>query len=75
MEVELIAEVQEIFSSQSMKYWTDKLENEGVCLSPVLTVQESAKHSLFKAGLPSPFGSRDLGTAPTLGADNDELAP
>ena len=73
MEKELITEVQELFSTQPMKYWTDKLENEGVCLSPVLAVQEAAEHPLFSSGLPSSFGSKDLAPAPNSGANNDEL--
>lgn len=73
MEEELIDEVQEVFSSQPMKYWTDKLEKEDVCLSPVLTVQEAAKHPLFTKKFPSAFGSKELGSAPALGADNDRL--
>ena len=73
MEKELITEVSGLFSTQPMKYWTDKLENEDVCLSPVLTVQEAAEHSLFKAGFPAAFGSRKLSEAPKLGANNDAL--
>lgn len=73
MEKGLINEVADLFATQPMKYWTDKLENEGVCLSPVLTVQEAANHSLFKNGFPSGFGSKELKNAPMLGADNDEL--
>ncbi|MFT4982879.1 MAG: alpha-methylacyl-CoA racemase [Bacteroidia bacterium] len=73
MEKELISEVQELFSGQSMKHWTDKLENEGVCLSPVLTVQEAAKHPLFTNGFPAGFGNSELTPAPKLGTDNDSL--
>ncbi|MGB0369198.1 MAG: CaiB/BaiF CoA transferase family protein [Flavobacteriales bacterium] len=73
MEKELIAEVAELIATQPMNYWTDKLEHEGVCFSPVLTVQEAAKHSLFKSDFPSAFGSSELADAPKLGADNDEL--
>ena len=73
MEKELIAEVAALFSTQPMKHWTDKLENEGVCLSPVLTVQEAAKHSLFNGGFPSGFGASEIKEAPTLGADNADL--
>ncbi|MCF8459848.1 MAG: CoA transferase [Flavobacteriales bacterium] len=73
MEKELIAEVATQFAKQPMSYWTDKLEKEDVCLSPILTVQEAAKHSLFKNGFPQPFGSSELGDAPKLGANNEEL--
>ena len=73
MEKELIEEVAVLFATKPMKYWTEKLENEGVCLSPVLTVQEAAKHSLFKAGFPAGFGFAKLSAAPKLGADNDGL--
>ena len=73
MEVELIAEVAAQFLTQNMQFWADKLEKEDVCLSPVLTVQEAAQHALFKGGLPTPFGSKELEAAPTLGADNEAL--
>jgi len=73
MEKELIDEVAALFTTQPMKYWTDKLEKEDVCLSPILTVQEAAKHSLFKKGFPMGFGSAELSKAPKLGADNAEL--
>lgn len=73
MEKELISEVATLFATQPMKHWTDKLENEGVCFSPVLTVKEAAEHSLFKGNFPSAFGSKELAPAPTLGANNDEL--
>jgi hypothetical protein len=73
METELIAEVAIQFATQPMNYWTDKLEKEDVCLSPVLTVEEAAEHSLFKNGFPSAFGSVELSEAPKLGANNEEL--
>ena len=73
MEKELIVEVAELILTQSMKHWTDKLENEGVCLSPVLTVQEATEHPLFTYGFPTALGSLELTEAPALGADNDEL--
>ena len=75
MEKELISEVSDLFAMQNLKYWTDKLENEDVCLSPVLTVQEAVEHSLFKAVFPTAFGSVALSPAPKLGANNDELLP
>ncbi len=73
MEKELIAEVADVFASKPMEHWTDKLENEGVCLSPVLTMKEAANHPLFKGGFPSKFGSIDLDAAPKLGAHNQDL--
>lgn len=73
LEPELIEEVGAQFITQTMQFWVDKLEKEDVCLSPVLTVQEAAKHTLFTNGFPSSFGSNDLSSAPNLGADNDEL--
>ena len=73
MEKELIAEVAALFATQPMKYWTDKLENEGVCFSPILTVKEASEHSLFKGSFPSAFGTKELSPAPTLGAHNDEF--
>ncbi len=72
MEVELINEVAAEFSKQPMSFWVDKLEREDVCLSPVLTVQESAKHPLFQGGFPSAFGSTQLAPAPKLGEHNDQ---
>ncbi|MFC2176763.1 CaiB/BaiF CoA transferase family protein, partial [Bacteroidota bacterium] len=73
IEKELIAEVAALFATQPMKHWTDKLENEDVCLSPVLTVQEAAKHPLFTNGYPTGFSNATLTPAPVLGANNDEL--
>ncbi|HAP68422.1 MAG TPA: carnitine dehydratase [Flavobacteriales bacterium] len=73
METELIAEVAALFSTQPMKYWTGKLENEGVCLSPVLTIVEASNHLLFKADFPASFGTGSLEAAPELGAHNQEL--
>ena len=73
METELIAEVAALFSTQPMKYWTGKLENEGVCLSPVLTIVEASNHLLFKANFPASFGTVSLDVAPELGAHNQEL--
>ncbi|MBP9152599.1 MAG: CoA transferase [Flavobacteriales bacterium] len=73
MEKELIAEVAVLFATQPMKHWTDRLEIEDVCLSPVLTVQEAAKHVLFSIGFPTSFGSVELSGAPKLGANNEEL--
>jgi hypothetical protein len=49
------------------------LEKEDVCFSPVLTVQEAAKHSLFMNGFPTVFGASELSDAPKLGADNEAL--
>lgn len=73
LEKELIAEVADIFVTQPRNYWTDKLEAEGVCFSPVLTVKEASEHPLFTQGIPHPFGSDNLSPAPELGADNDEF--
>ena len=73
MEKELIDEVSVLFATQPMKYWTDKLEKEDVCLSPVLTVQEASEHPLFNGGFPTAFGSVELRSAPKLGENNDEL--
>lgn len=73
MEKELIAEVAALFATQPMKYWTDKLENEGVCLSPVLTVREASEHPLFGGGFPQAFGNDVMKGAPNLGAHNQEL--
>ena len=73
MEKELIREVASLIKTQPMKYWVDKLEREGVCLSPVLTVHEAARHPLFKQGFPYAIGLRDSQKAPSLGAHNDEF--
>jgi len=73
MEPELKQEVTYLFSSQPQQFWTDKLENEDVCLSPVLSVREAMNHPLFKDGFPATFGSAQLSPAPKLGADNDEF--
>ena len=73
MEPELKQEVAKLFASQSVKFWTDKLENEDVCLSPVLSVQEAMNHPLFTEGFPNALGSTQLAPAPKLGADNDKL--
>lgn len=75
MERELVAEVAALFASQPRSFWTDKLENEDVCLSPVLTLQEAATHVLFQNGFPNPLGSVALNPAPKMGTDNDELTP
>ena len=73
MEKELIDEVAALFATQPMIYWTDRLEKEDVCLSPVLTVQEAAVNALFNNGFPPVFGSAQLRPAPKMGADNDAL--
>lgn len=73
LEKELITEVSDVFATQPMKYWTDKLESEGVCLSPVLTVKEASEHYLFKGNFPAAFGQSELSPAPNLGAHNEEL--
>jgi crotonobetainyl-CoA:carnitine CoA-transferase CaiB-like acyl-CoA transferase len=73
MEKELVTEVGDMFQTQSMKYWTDKLEHQEVCLSPVLTVKEAAEHSLFQGGFPQDFGGAKMKGAPKLGAHNQEL--
>jgi len=72
-QAELIKNVREMFVTHPRKYWTDKLEAKGVCLSPVLSVQKAAKHPLFKSGFPIPLGDRKLAAAPELGADNDSV--
>ena len=73
LEKDLIAEVAGIFATQPRKYWTDKLESEDVCLSPVLTVKEASGHPLFNQGFSAQFGSTNLSPAPELGANNNEL--
>jgi len=73
LESELIEEVAAQFATKTMQFWVDKLEKEDVCLSPVLTVQEAAKHSLFMNGFPIVFGASELSDAPKLGADNEAL--
>lgn len=73
IEKELIAEVSVLFATQPMQYWTDKLENEGVCLSPVLSLKEASEHPLFANGFPAAFGSSKLPEAPKLGAHNAEI--
>lgn len=73
MEIKLIDEVAAQFATQPMQFWVEKLEKEGVCLSPVLTVQEAAAHTLFNDGFPPVFGSAQLRPAPKLGADNNAL--
>lgn len=73
MEPELKEEVATLFASQTQQCWTDKLEHEDVCLSPVLSVQEAMSHPLFKDGFPTSFGDGNLSPAPKLGAHNDEL--
>lgn len=72
-EEELKKEVQALFESQLRTYWTEKLENAGVCFSPVLTVQEAMNHPLFSNGFPSKMGKTTLSKAPELGADNEEI--
>jgi len=72
-EGELKTEVQAYFETQPQSYWIDKLENKGVCFSPVLTVQEAMKHPLFKDGFPAKMGTNQLSIAPELGANNEEL--
>lgn len=73
MEPELITEVQAVFTTQSLSYWCEKLEQENVCFSPVLSLHEAANHSLFKQGFPAGFGDRELAPAPKLGEHNAEL--
>lgn len=73
MEAELKEEVATLFASQPQQFWTEKLEHEEVCLSPVLSVQEAMNHPLFKDGFPTSFGTRTVSQAPKLGADNDIL--
>ncbi len=73
MEKQLIEEVSAMFLTKPMQYWTDKLEKEGVCLSPVLTLREAANHPLFQTAFPSNIGGKQLAVAPKLGANNDEI--
>lgn len=73
MESELIDEIAGIISTQPMQFWVDKLEHEGVCLSPVLTVEEAASHPLFRNAFPAGFGAEKLPPAPQLGEHNSEL--
>ena len=73
MEPELKREVADLFASQTQQFWIDKLENEDVCLSPVLSVQEAMNHTLFRGGFPTALGSSQLSPAPKLGDNNDEL--
>lgn len=73
MEKELTAEVAGVFASKPMEFWTNKLEKEGVCLSPVLTIKEAANHPIFNGDFPSKLGSTDLEEAPKLGAHNQDL--
>lgn len=73
MEKELITEVAAVFNTQPMEYWTEKLENEGVCLSPVLTIKEASEHPLFQGDFPKSFGEIKTKGAPDLGAHNQEL--
>jgi crotonobetainyl-CoA:carnitine CoA-transferase CaiB-like acyl-CoA transferase len=56
-----------------MSHWTDKLENEDVCLSPVLTIKEASEHPLFQGDFPKSFGGVKTKGAPELGAHNQEL--
>ncbi len=72
-QTKLKAEVSELFASEPLNHWTDKLENEDVCLSPVLTVMEAMNHSLFNQGFPASMGNDRIPAAPELGADNAEL--
>lgn len=72
-EEELKTEVQALIGSQPRLFWTEKLENAGVCFSPVLTVLEAMNHPLFSNGFPSKMGKADLSKAPELGADNEEI--
>lgn len=48
-------EVAELFASESQQFWTEKLEHEGICFSPVLTVEEARDHILFKSDFPPTF--------------------
>ena len=64
-------EVALFFASQPMQHWTDTLEHEEVCLSPVLTLSEASAHRLFaNAAFPPAMGPAKLWDAPALGADN-----
>jgi crotonobetainyl-CoA:carnitine CoA-transferase CaiB-like acyl-CoA transferase len=73
MEPELIEEVGAVFRTEPMRFWTDKLENEGVCFSPVLSLKEASEHELFQSGFPASMGIVELPKAPDLGAHNSEF--
>lgn len=67
----LIDEVAHLFKSQPLLFWTDRLEAAEVCLSPVLTLQESANHPLFQqTGFMGSLANAHLWPAPALGEDN-----
>lgn len=72
-EEELKVEVQALFNTKQQHFWTEKLEDKGVCFSPVLSVQEAMSHPLFNDGFPPKLGGADLSKAPELGADNDQF--
>ncbi|MFT5919134.1 MAG: alpha-methylacyl-CoA racemase [Granulosicoccus sp.] len=66
-------QVAEIFATQPMKHWQSEFENEGVCLSPVLTLKEAEKHQLFNSGFPTKLGKNKLGLALDLGENTAEI--
>lgn len=66
-------EVGDLFRSETLVHWLGKLEDENVCLSPILSLKEAAEHPLFKSGYPVSFGMEEMDDAPELGANNDEI--
>ncbi|MCF8258945.1 MAG: CoA transferase [Flavobacteriales bacterium] len=67
-------EVSALFASHPMQHWTEAMEHDEVCLSPVLTLREAAAHPLFAQGpFPPPMGNSPSWPAPQLGADNAHL--
>ena len=66
-------EVGDVFRSETIGYWLEKIETEDVCLSPVLTSKEAYEHPLFETCFPASFGQEELSHAPEQGANNDEL--
>lgn len=70
----LIGEVSDMFSKHDLSYWTEKLEHQEVCLSPVLSLQEAAVHPHFQhKGFPPPLGKADVWPAASLGDDNQVI--
>lgn len=67
-------EVSALFASHPMQHWTEVMERNEVCLSPVLTLREAAAHPLFaQAAFPPALGNSPSWPAPQLGADNTHL--
>lgn len=68
---ELKDDVAAMFASRPMLFWTEKLEPQEVCLSPVLTLHEAMNHPLFNSSsFPPSLGNAPSTPAPRLGADN-----